>query len=183
MSDRRKWFKDYPFFADKLEEDLLRKDTFLSISTKKGNALCDYLGTDGYTYLTLGDGCDFEVVKVEQRLGCLYIERAQMDTCRCEWPCGTCIEFHLNLEMISIWSAECRLDQPDQPEEKEGVWSGTLCIGRWNYDVRDGLICGRECNTNRIPAFADNPVLCFDEDGCLTDVGSGANRVAVNSGC
>lgn len=182
ISDNKR-FKSWPFFATKLTGDLLYKDKFLDIPDEKGIMLCDVLGLNYYTYLTLGDGCDFEVLRVCVKQGKLYVEREIEGTRRKDWPCGTCLEFHFT---NAAWCDMARnLEEvPEQENTCPQVWSGTICIGRWDYTVEDGLITGRECNNNNIPHnVVENPTICFDKDGCIEEVTEGQNSIAVVAKC
>lgn len=175
-----KCFRAYPMFSSKLEEDLTATGKFLDIPDEKGIALCDFLGGDYYTYLTLGDGCDFETVKVCQLKGKLYIMRRIVEgTRQKEWPCGTCIEFHW---VEAAWCDQKVTKETPEPEQEDcnKPWSGNFCVGRYDMVVKDGLIVDRRCNNRRIPeGVFESPRLCFDKDGCIEDVLIGKNRAVL----
>ena len=177
MIQDNKYFKPWPFFATKLTGDLLYKDKFLDIPDEKGMTLCDKLGGDSYTYLTLGDGCDFEVIRVCPRQGKLYVEREIEGTRRKDWPCGTCIEFQWTVCSMQDLQYGSKPEEPEEFDIPCG-FNGTLCIGKWDYTIKNGWIAGRECTNRNIPNFADNASICFDKDGCITEVVEGRNKVA-----
>lgn len=180
MSENRKYFEPLPMFQTTLTHALEHHDCLLPIDTINAIKLCDNLGTECYSYLVISDGCDREIVKVEEVKGHLILTRGLCETYKRGWPCGTRIEFH----MIK-WALYDMINQavPKPPEEDTEICglNEVLCIGRWNYTFENGLLVKKECNNNRIPNdYVDNPMLRFDENGCLIEAGEGANRTALN---
>lgn len=179
MLERKKFFKPLFMRRFKLKDTLEKQGSFLGLKQEDGIKLCEDLGTEFYTYLVLGDGCDHEIVKVESEQGYLKVTRAQECTERREWPCSTCVEFHLTEQGLIDMNNQALPEQPPEEKIKCG-WNGTLCIGRFNYTVENGNIAEESLAKDRYipegPVY--NPELCFDKNGCITNVQEGKPRVA-----
>lgn len=179
MLELEKTFKSVPLFVAQLTDTLERLGEYLALEARFGSKLCDALGSEHYTYLILGDGCDHEIVMVDAQNGFLHINRACENTARREWPCGTCIEFHFTEQSIADMLDQAQPAPPEEIEEPCG-FNGVICVGKWDLHFENGWLAKREASTRDIPrGLVDNPVLCFDADGCLESVGEGYNPVAM----
>ena len=173
--DDRTTFKPLPMFSTQLVHELAAEELLLPVELAHIEKLYHELGKDCYTYLTISNGCDSEVVEARYDYGHIVVKRDSQ--CR-TWPCGTRVEFHITECGLHDMLNQAMPVQPDAEEECTG-FDGTMCVGRWDYHFKNGWLEKRVCSNRMIPrGFTDNPVLCFDEDGCLTEVGEGSSQVS-----
>lgn len=184
MSDSQtKRFKPLsPFFKTELTAVLKRDDRFLNMPLHKGTELCVCLGAECYTYLAIGNECHWELVRVEVIQGRLYISGRGLENTDCrEWPCGTCVEFHFTAaSMLDLrdnhWAEDKKGDNKNEcADEKPERYNGIIKQGIWNLVVKDGVIVDCKRSKRNLPTndVTRNTVLCWDEDGCITQAGGG----------
>lgn len=184
MSDsQEKRFKPLsPFFKTEITSVFQRDSRFIEIEIEKGTELCVCLGAECYTYLAIGNECHWELIRVEVIQGRLYVGGRGLESTECrEWPCGTCVEFHFTgAAMLDLrdnyWRESKKTDHEDEcADDEPELFNGTIKQGIWNLTVKDGVITKCKRSKRNLPTndITRNTVLCWDDDGCITQAGGG----------
>lgn len=176
-----------PWFRTQLTGVLKPTGRFLDIPQDRGAELCHTLGRDCYTYLSIGDECNWELIRVQVEQGRLYISDRGLEGTVCrEWPCGTCVEFHpttaVMLDLIENayrYRRDKDNDDKDDTDEQGINFTGVLCVGIWDYHVKEGVIVACKRSKRNIPTstVTRNTTICWDKDGCIEQAGGGGKML------
>jgi len=174
-----KCFKAMYGFCSSVEEVIERDDCALTFSPKVTAKLCQALGEDYYTYVVLHDTMDHEIVRLEQNHGLLTIHRAQDDTGKQRWACGTQVKF--DWVPSAITDAKAVISEPEEcPEE---LFTGRIKNGNCTVHFRDGVAYKETVNKRQIAnGCYEEPVITF-KDGCIVEVAEGCNGYLPPPGC
>lgn len=163
-------------FCSELEEAIERHEQQLFVKSSHYNRLSMQLGTHNYTRLVISDGIEHEIVCVWNEQGRLLMDRAQENTRAQVWQCGSRISFEWTPMNMFDQAAAAAENCPEVPEEKEDkLPSYTLCLGNYDYEVKDGLIVDRRSVRCLPKGCVDNMSAVFSECGCLVDAAEGEN--------
>jgi len=172
-----KCFKPLYGFCTKTNEDLERDDCGLPVSDKVRAKLCQELGETHYTTMALHDGFCYEIVKVAQMNGHLYIERAQEGTEKHKVDCGTSLSFVLTASGLN------NTKEPEDEECPGELFTGSIKNGNCTVYFKDGLAMVEKPNKNQLPdGCITNPVITM-EDGCITKIAKGASITRYQNTC
>jgi len=173
-----KCFKALYGFCAATDERVERDDCALGFSDKIRAKLCQMLGEDYYTYLVLHDALDHEIVRLEQSHGLLSIHRAQDDTDKQAWPCGTLVKF----DWVPSAITDAKIEKvPEKcPEE---LFTGKIKNGNCTVHFKDGLAYKETVNKRQIQdGCYEEPVITY-KNGCVTEIAEGTNGHLPPPGC
>ena len=177
MSVEDKCFKPLTRLCIELEEPLEKDDCALGLSDKNRAKLCQLLGSEYYTYLTLSDGLCHEVVRVEQSKGLLFVERGFEDTNCQDWPCGTQLTHEVTYAGLLDMARKTneKIESEKCPEER---FTGEIKNGNCTVFFEDGVAVKEVPLKKQIPdGEYHNPSITY-LNGCQVRVVNGKNKAA-----
>ena len=178
-----KCFKAATRFCSELSVQLPKHQNYLHLDEDAQHQLCYLLGDDNYTYLTLSDGKCVETVRLCVAREALYIDRGIDDTEARSWPCGTSITFEWAESAMIDLSIKANEYVPEEPE-CDKLFSGKVCVGRYDLVIEDGLIVSCRQNKNMLhEGCYESPVITIDEDGCVSAIAEGPTGYGYEARC
>ena len=176
----RKCFKPLYGKCTRTDEDFHKDDCGVPVSDKDRAKLCQELGEDYFTYLVLSDGFCHEIIKVAQSHGMLYSERAQDNTSKEYWPCGTQLKFDWTHSGLMQMLKTKDKDADECPEE---LFTGEVKNGNCTIHFKEGVAVKSVPNKRQIADHCYENAVITMEDGCITRIAEGAESVRYQSVC